>query len=60
MIKHIALWYLRKINAQVIMNIHFLEHTKVTGVKNKDFHTIDNNGEELSIYPNYKEEVENK
>ncbi|TLQ04728.1 hypothetical protein FEZ48_13360 [Marinilactibacillus psychrotolerans] len=58
--KHIAIWYLRKIDVQLIMNIHFLTPTKITGTKSKNFSSYDNDGEELSVFPNYTEEVRNE
>lgn len=56
MLKHLAIWYLRKRNIQLIMNIDFLEVTRISGAKSKDFYIYDNDGEDLTIYPNYEKE----
>ena len=55
MIKQLAVWYLRKRNVQLIMNIHFLNESTITGMKNKDFGIYDNGGKDLNIRPDYKE-----
>ena len=54
MIKHIAIWYLKKIEAQVIININFLKETSVTGTKNKDFQIHNCDGERLNVYKTIK------
>ena len=55
MIKQLAIWYLRKTNVQLIMNIKFLNETNITGMKNEDFGIYDNGGKYLNIRPDYKE-----
>lgn len=53
MIKQLAIWYLRRINAQLIRNIKFLNETNITGMKNKDFGIYDNGGKNLNVHSNY-------
>lgn len=54
MIKQLAIWYLRKMKVQLIINIHFLNEANISGVKSKDFFIYDCDGENLTVHPNYK------
>lgn len=49
MIKQLAIWYLRKRNVQVIININFLEETTITGTKSSDFVIHDCAGDRLNV-----------
>lgn len=49
MIKNLAIWYLRKRNVQVIININFVNETTITGVENNDFVVQDCTGERINI-----------
>jgi len=55
MIKHLAIWYLKKIKAQVMINIRFLEKTTITGVVNSNFEIHYCDGDRLTIEPKNKE-----
>lgn len=45
----LAIWYLRKRNVQLIINIDFLEPVKLTGAKHNNYNIHDCKGEDIYI-----------
>lgn len=45
----LAIWYLRKRNVQLIMNINFLEPVILTGTKHNNYYIQDCKGKDINI-----------
>lgn len=58
MLKALALWYLNKRKAQVIMNIYFHNDTTVSGVYDNRYQVYGCDGRDLNIIRNVDEERE--
>lgn len=58
MLKALALWYLNKRKAQVIMNIYFHTDTTVSGVYDNHYQVYGCNGRDLNIVRNVDKERE--